>query len=184
MFGSSNSAGNEDTDGQGIAPDEIVDNNGCVYVPDVVMNGDIYYFDIPRLGSYFAVPIKVKSYLNDQSFDDAIQKVKVYNEQVAENEAIKKAKDDEYSEKIEAARQSDPEELARLEQEYNEIVWEEVPYPDFEPNLLNYVLCCDTLGKDREISQTDRDFVFDLCEHYRSSWEDAELQAIKDQVAL
>jgi len=161
--------------------DQLIDQNGCIYVPDVVMNPDMYFFNIPRLGAYMAVPIQIRTYLNDQGHDDAVAKIKLYKDQVAENENLKLQRETELQEKIEAARGTDEEEAQRLTKELNELEWEPVPFPEFEANVLNYVLCCDTLGKDKELSQADRDFIFSFCEHFKRSWEEAELEKIKAQ---
>lgn len=159
----------------------MFDAEGNIYVPDVVMNGDLYYFDIPKLGSYFAVPLVVRSYLNDLSFDDAVTKIKAYNQQVAENKAMLASRVEELNEKIDMAQSSDEEEAKRLTQERDELVanWEEVPYPEFEANVLNYVVCLDTLGMDKEISEEDRQFTFEFVQHFRDSWEQKELSFLK-----
>lgn len=161
----------------------IKDENGCVYVPDVVMNSSMYYFKIPRLGAFFAAPMVIKSYLNDASFDDAVIKLKAYAESVRESEAQKQAKLDELNEQLENAKINNEEEAQRINDEIEEIEanWEPVPEPVFEADPKMYVLCCDTLGKDRQISKEDRDFIFDLSQHFKSSWENRELRLIKDQ---
>lgn len=159
--------------------EDIVDENGCIYIPDVVMNREVHFFDIPRLGAFFAAPIIVQSYLNDQSFDDSILKIKAYREQVAENETIINQKKEEYREKIENLRGVDDEECKRLTEEFEGLEWEEVPYPEFEFEQVNFVVCCDTLGKDREINREERDLIFDISETYRKAWEGTELRQVK-----
>ena len=159
---------------------------GNIYISDVVMNPDLHYFDIPKLGAYFAVPVVVRSYLNDLSFDDAVAKIKAYNQQVAENKALLNSRVEELNEKLDIAQGSDEEEAKRLTQERDELIknWEEVPYPEFEANVLNYVVCADTLGMDKEISEEDRLFVSEFVEHFKNSWEEKELSFLKTMTDL
>lgn len=145
------------------------------------MNPDMYFFKIPRLGAYYAVPMMVKSYLNDASLDDAIAKLKAYTESVTENTTLKQAKLDEINEKMDATGGPSDEEYQRLAEELEELEqnWENVPEPVFEADTRLYVLCCDTLGKDKEISEADRAFIYEFCTHFKNSWETKELDLIK-----
>lgn len=172
----------DDPDGNLKVP-TIKDQNGCIYIPDVVLNPDMHYYRIPRLGAYYAVPIMVKSYLNDLSLDDAIVKIKAYSENVAQNQAEKEAKRTEITEKMDNTAGPHDDEYQRLAEELEEFErnWEDVPEPVFEADVKMYVLCCDTLGKDKEISLADREFIFDFCSHFKNSWETKELNLIKAQ---
>lgn len=173
----------DQADGDASKQIPIKDDNGCVYVPDVVMNPNMYFFSIPRLGAYYAVPMVIRSYLNDASFDDSVAKLKTYAENLKENEDLKQTKINEINEQIENARGVNEDEVQRLTEELEEIEnnWEGVPEPVFEADSKMYVLCCDTLGKDKEISKENRDFIFEFCQHFKTSWENRELKLIKEQ---
>lgn len=43
-----------------------------MYVPDVTKNEKIYYFKFPRLGSYACFPLKLKSYLTENSLEQGV----------------------------------------------------------------------------------------------------------------
>lgn len=45
----------------------------CIYVPEVVKEKRMHYFNIPSLGSYFAVKLTYNSYLNYKKFKQAVQ---------------------------------------------------------------------------------------------------------------
>lgn len=49
-----------------------------MYVSDVVKNEKIYYFKIPKLGAYIAIPLVFKTYLFESSFDKALEERKKY----------------------------------------------------------------------------------------------------------
>jgi hypothetical protein len=180
FFGAGRTNAN-DEDREADADDQGANNSNSdfLYIPDVVTNADVHFFEIPRLGSYLAVPIIVKSYLNELSFDDAIVKIKAYKEQVAERDNFQREKENEYADKIEMARGSDEDEFKRLTQELEELEFEKVPEPEFEFETLNYIMCCDTIGKDVEISGEHRKLIVEICQHFRDSWEESELNYLR-----
>lgn len=45
-----------------------------VYVPDLVKEPRMTYFKLPKLGAYIAFPLKYKSYLKEEFFNDALTK--------------------------------------------------------------------------------------------------------------
>lgn len=49
-----------------------------VYVPEVVREGKMHYWRVPRLGSFLAVPLVYKSCLNIFSFDKAVEDTRAY----------------------------------------------------------------------------------------------------------
>ena len=44
-----------------------------VYISNVVKNENVHYFRLPKLGSYFAVPLIYNSYLSENIFDVALK---------------------------------------------------------------------------------------------------------------
>ena len=47
---------------------------GELYIPKVQENKDLHFFKYPRLGSFYAVAMKMKSYLHEKVFDANIVK--------------------------------------------------------------------------------------------------------------
>lgn len=45
-----------------------------VYVPDLIKEPRMSYFRLPKLGAYIAYPLKYKSYLKEEFFNDALAK--------------------------------------------------------------------------------------------------------------
>lgn len=43
-----------------------------VYVPDLIKEPRMTYFRLPKLGAYIAFPLKYKSYLREEFFNDAL----------------------------------------------------------------------------------------------------------------
>jgi hypothetical protein len=46
----------------------------------------------------------------------------------------------------------------------------------------DFVLCVDTLGQDREISEEDRAYVYEYTQLVARSWEDREKLALSDDI--
>lgn len=152
-----------------------------IYVPDVVVDPNIYYFDIPRLGAYLAVPIFIKSYLNEASFDDAIVKLNDYKKQSAEAEKKKAEIQADFEEKIAKAKEVD-EDIEELVKEYKEYPFPNVDFPSFVNEQKKYALCVDTLGKDHEISQDDIKKIDLLCQSFAKKWMATELRYLQEDV--
>ena len=53
---------------------------GQIYIPLVEENKDIHFFRYPRLGCFYAVVMKVKSYLYEKLFDSNIVKVQAFKQ--------------------------------------------------------------------------------------------------------
>lgn len=143
----------------------------------------MHFFELPRLGAYLAVPLLVKSYLNAESFDDAVAKFKVYKEKLEENHKQKEAKVAEFEDKIAAAKENgeDFEEIVREFQDM-QANWLEEPYPDYANELKKFALCVDTLGQDREVPAEDIKKVDLLCQAYVRSWEKTEHRYLMEDV--
>lgn len=59
---------NLEFDIEGKTDDEIIENFKFKYVPEVVRNSNMYYWKVPRLGSYMAIPMVYKSSLSVSSY--------------------------------------------------------------------------------------------------------------------
>lgn len=51
-----------------------------MFIPLVEENKDLHFFKYPRLGCFYAVVMKVKSYLYEKIFDANIVKVEAYRQ--------------------------------------------------------------------------------------------------------
>ena len=151
----------------------------------MVTNPNVHYFEIPRLGSYIAIPMFVRSYLNANSFDDALPKIKDYKAALEKAKEDKEELDREYEEKIRNT-QANEEPVDDLIEEYKQAAADlaEVEYPEFNEDLKQYVLCCDTLGMDRTISEADRQYMVEVCNNFVKCWEAKELEYLKQDIEM
>lgn len=166
------------------ADDDEVEKEPTVkykHVTDVVSEPNMYYFEIPRLGAYLAVPMIVKSYLNVASFDDALTKLQVYEEQVAVAKEERLKTEKIFEERISKAKENE-EDVDEIIREYKETNWTEVPFPDFEHEVKKYVLCSDTLGKDVDFTPEQVQTLVRYSLHFVKEWQDKELTYLQEDV--
>ena len=155
------------------------------YVPDVTMEDRIYYFRLPRLGAYLACPLIYESCLYPDSFDAGVEARNKFQEDKIDFELRKKQKAEERDEKL-AELEEGSEEYQALIDRYNEEI--ETMEPPVEAAFLTkkkeYVVCIDTLGQDREISEEDRKYVEELVKLFAKSWEEKEKHLLSHDINM
>jgi hypothetical protein len=116
-------------------------------------------------------------------FDDALKKTKEYKESCKKLEEDKKIAEDEFQARLEEARQNG-EDIEGIQSEYEDKMkeFEPIEEPIFDAEEKKYILCCDTLGKDQEISYDDRVWINSIAQHFGRSWENKELSYLKTDV--
>lgn len=127
------------------------------------------------------MPLVGRSYLNAESFDDAVGKYKVYREQVEANAVEKAKREAEFEDRVELAKENG-EDFEEIVREYQETAWPEVAYPDYAHEAKKFALCCDTLGQDREIGPDQIAQVDALCQGFVRSWERVEHSYLMEDV--
>ena len=141
-------------------------------MPEVVTEPSMWFQTVPRLGSFMAVPIIYNSCLNDEALDAAIANAKHVT---AENEALRAdlaAHEAEQNQRAEAAAANNE----PYEREPKEI--ELLTYEPFQTKPVKYVLCVDTMGQDRELTEEQRRFILQTALAYKTQWERAEVQCL------
>lgn len=161
--------------------DEKEEITNYIFIPDVVTDGRIHFFEIPRLGSYLAVPIFVRGYLNEMAFNDGLNKISDWKKKEQELQEFKKEKEEEFEEQIMAAKDAE-EDYQDIVDQWENYEWEANPEPEILAEEKEYVFCCDTLGLDKAISPEDLDFIKSMCKTFAESWENQELKYLKSDV--
>lgn len=154
-----------------------------LYIADVVTEPNMHFFEIPRLGSYLAVPLIIKSYLNIESFDSAIVKLKEYAELEADSLKKKEEAIADFEEKIQKARDAEEDDsdlLAQYEEYKN--AWTPVEKPDIAHEVKKFVLACDSLGKDQELTPEIIAQVKALTLSFANKWTATERRYIEEDV--
>jgi hypothetical protein len=128
-----------------------------VLVDDVVSDTRIKFFDVPKLGAYFAVPLTFNSCLFEASFDAGV-------EDALECRRLR-AQQEEEKQKSEHTSNKEEEE----EKVFEEI--QEAPYKVVETRL---VVALDTLGQDRTFTEAQKELTIEWVKFIKSEWERAE----------
>jgi hypothetical protein len=161
------SKGDESIDQSFEKPKEEVVKTG--FVPDVVRADKMKFFDVPKLGSYLAVPLTYNSCIFEAAWDAAIDDALEIRKQRAELE-VEKVKGDQGS--------------VHGEEQEEEIKTDNIIEAPFKTEPLKYVICIDTLGQDRVISENDKKYCIEIMKFYRSEWERSEFEALRRDVQI
>ena len=123
-----------------------------ILVKEVVREPRMHYFKVPRLGSYMAIRLEYDSCLNEAAFDAGVKEMenvqKRRREQEEEKSEWEKA---EAAAAEEKAQNEDASEYKMEEKEFLEIV----PEP-YQKTKVQYVVCLNTCGQDREFTEEQR----------------------------
>lgn len=117
-----------------------------IYVEEVIREPRIHYWTVPRLGSYMAVPLVYKSFLNVDSFDTAFKDFQNYKQRIREQNEEKAA----HEITVETARAEAEATGGVYEEEERE--WEEIELEPVQHVLKKFVVCIDSMGQDREFT--------------------------------
>ncbi|KAL4455834.1 hypothetical protein ABPG74_003244 [Tetrahymena malaccensis] len=155
-----------------------------VYVPDLVKEPRMNYFKIPKLGAYIAFPLKYKSYLKEEFFNDALTKRQEFQAEHDKWETEKKEKEEEFKKEIEAL-EGDEEAIAAKNAELEQMLAEYPEEPkeqEFMYELKEYVVCADTMGQDRGIPVEDITYLENYVKLFAQSWENMEYKLLSDDI--
>ncbi|OMJ82087.1 hypothetical protein SteCoe_17305 [Stentor coeruleus] len=133
-------------------------------VDDVVSDPRIKFFDVPKLGAYFAVPLNYKTCLYEQSFDagieDALECRKLRAQQ--EEEKIKFE-----SGAVEGEEQKE---------------FEEIKEAPFKTSEIRMVIAFDTMGQDRTFTEQEKEYVIYWVGYLKEQWERAENESLSHDI--
>ena len=147
-----------------------------ILIKEVVREPRIHFFTVPRLGSYLAIKLEYKSCLSVEAYNAGIQDAMSVRERLVQQE--------------EERRNHDEAERDRKEEcEANDQVYErrEFEGPDIKPkpfqtHNIQYVVCINTLGQDREFTAEQIRLALDTVKFYRDEWERIERNNISRDI--
>jgi hypothetical protein len=125
-----------------------------IFVKEVVREPRMHFFKVPRLGSYLAVRLEYSSCLLEEALDAAVQDSLEMRNKLKEQEEEKKA----YLEKLLADAKDnddpnyDPHKVAAQRK------WEELKPKPYKSQNIQFVVCLNTLGQDREFTADEIKF--------------------------
>lgn len=122
-----------------------------------------------------AIPMIVKSVLHEKAFDDGVLETRDFIQKKANLEEKRAADLAKFKEAYQEAQDAEnEEEMARIQEEYSNLVYEEIAGPVYSPMKKEYVVCMDTMGQDEEISGEKRNEIELFVDYFRRGWETTE----------
>ena len=140
-----------------------------ILVPEVVREPRIHFYKVPRLGSYLAIKLEYKSCLSTTSYDAGLKDYNTVKEKRLQQEQEIKEWEEQQLEKQEAASQGSGKSFHKEEKE-----WPEINPGDFQTENIQFVVCLNTLGQDREFTKEEVKFALDTVTLYKDQWEKIE----------
>ena len=148
-----------------------------VLIKEVVREPRIHYFKVPRLGSYMAIRLEYNSCLFEEAFDAGVQdmlqvneKKKHQQEEIAAHEA--------HVRELKEQAEADGEPFNPEEKE-----WPAIEAQEFKNRKVQFVVCMNTLGQDREFSEEERLYALRTVQKYRDEWEAIEKKNLASDIA-
>lgn len=159
----------------------IVQQYKHLFVDEVVREEKMHFWNVPRLGSFIAIPLVYKSCLSVESFQKAYDDLNVYNEAVAKQEE-EKADHEANQTALRAEAEANGTEFVPEEK-----TWDEIVLPPISTVDKKFVVCLDTMGQDRVFSMEERKFILETIHKFRCYWEEfekAKLEADRDALIV
>ena len=168
----------------------IVDENETtgipkhIFVRDTVREKDMFYYKVPRLGSYLAIRLEFDSCLNEEAYDAAVENYIEVDQMNTNLMEEKKAWEEEQAElkraRQEQAEAEGEEEVPEFEPEERD--WTLYEYEPFKTQKVQYCLCLNTMGQDREFTDEERLYALACVKNYRARWEQVEREQLRRDV--
>ena len=151
------------------------------YVSHVVRQKDIHFWRVPRLGAFMAIPLVYKSCLSEAALDEAIVDWVECTKRIEAQDA-KKAEWEEEQAQIKEQKIAAGEDYEAPEED-----WEDIKAKAFISQEKKFVICIDTLGQDRELTDEQKRFALKTAQDFKDAWEKFEndkITADRDQRIL
>ena len=145
-------------------------------VDEVVREQNIHYYNVPRLGSYLAVKLEYESCLFEEAFDEAVLNYADVALQKHEQQ-VKKNEWEEQQAEEKLAKEENGEDYSPEEKE-----WDEVKPAPFKTKKVQYVVCLNTMGKDRKYNEDQKLYALRTVQMFRDRWEALERENLENDV--
>lgn len=134
-----------------------------LFIPEVLLNDKIKYFDIPKLGSYLAIPFTYNSSIHPHAFDELFKPKKPEGEE--EEEEQHHEEEEEEDEKPKESKKDEP-----------------PPPPEALPLPIDMIVCLDTMGLDKQFTEDQRLEVHSWTPLLKDAYERIEKKAFLEEV--
>lgn len=136
----------------------------------------MHYYDVPKLGSYLAIKLEYESCLFEQAFDEAV--IDFVNKETARAEQLK-AKIEWEEQQIELKKEKEDAGEEYIEEDK---VWDEIKENPYKTRKVQYVVCLNTMGQDRQYTNREKLFALRTIQDFRDRWEALEVENLRHDV--
>jgi len=153
-----------------------------IYVKDIVREKDMFYYRVPRLGSYLAIKLEYDSCLNEEAYDAAVENYIEVDQLNFNQEEERKAWEEEQAELAKARAEAIEEGEEEVPYEPEERDWTPYEYAPFQTQKVQFAVCLNTMGQDREFTEEERLYALSCVKHYRERWETIEDEQLRRDI--
>ena len=161
-----------DEDGKPI----VQENPQHILVKEVVREPRIHFFKVPRLGSYMAIRLEYNSCLFTEAYADGIKDALSCKERMKEQEEQKREHDEKEKDRKEECEANDTEYVR------DDGNWPEIKPKPFTTQKVQFVVCMNTLGQDREFTEEEIQCALKTTKMYRDEWERIENENLRSDI--
>ena len=136
----------------------------------------IHFYKVPRLGSYLAIRLEYNSCLSVEAYNDGIKDALNCRERMKEQEEARREHEEKEKERKDQCEAEDQ------PYERDEGSWPEIVSKPFSTSKVQYVVCLNTLGQDREFTAEQISFALDTVKLYRDEWERIETENLRKDI--
>jgi hypothetical protein len=139
-----------------------------IFIPEVVREEKMHWYEVPRLGSYLAIKMEYNSCLSEEAFDAAL---KDYQEVSVKKEEQEKEIEEHKANVAQAQAAWEEEDHGDEPFVPEEKTWEAIDYAPYKTEKVQFVVCLNTMGQDREFTEEQKKFALREVQAYRDRWE-------------
>lgn len=153
-----------------------------VYINEVVREPRMHFFKVPRLGSYLAIRLEYESCLFEESLDAAVV-------DYIDVRARQKEQEDEKRSFFDKAKQGaeedgDADQTMNSEALSSSRKWDEIKPKAFKTKKVQFVVCLNTLGQDREFTEEEMKFAQRTIRDFGAQWEKIEHNNLEQDIFM
>ncbi|CAI2387904.1 unnamed protein product [Moneuplotes crassus] len=164
----------EEAEAEGEEPPE--QKPASVDIEEIVREPRIKFFKVPRLGNLFCIRLSYERCLFEQALDEAVKDVYDVENKKRQQE-IEKAMFEEQE-----AKRKEEAEKNETEFEPEEKEWEEIKLKPYETEMVDYAVCLDTMGQDRQFTEAEKEKVFKAIMTFSKVWQEQERRNLEKDV--
>lgn len=136
----------------------------------------MHFFKVPRLGSYMAIRMEYDSCLSVEAYNEGVRDALSCRDRIAEQEMAKIDHEDKERQRKEDV-EADGHEYTR-----DDGNWPEIKTKPYLTKKLQYVVCLNTMGQDREFTPEEIKFALDCTKNYRDEWQRIENKNLRADI--